>query len=120
MPLHHIRPENSTSCAYAPALQDPASYTTAVHAVAAMPPSRDARRDNKRPLELLAAAAEITQAVRLAANALRATAPQFRNVVQWYEGDAHGSGNWGVTYRRYVDGFVKAVARDLQIEDHVF
>ena len=51
-----------------------------------------------------------------------ATAPQFRNVVQWYEGDAHGSGNWGVTYRRYVDGFVKAVAQDLQIEDgaHVF
>ncbi len=51
-----------------------------------------------------------------------ATAPQFRNVVQWYEGDAHGSGNWGVTYRRYVDGFVKAVAQDLQIYDgaHVF
>ena len=51
-----------------------------------------------------------------------ATAPQFRNVVQWYEGDAHGSGNWGVTYRRYVDGFVKAVAQDLRIEDgaHVF
>ncbi|CAH0365909.1 unnamed protein product [Pelagomonas calceolata] len=46
-----------------------------------------------------------------------ATAPQFRNVVQWYEGDAHGSGNWGVTYRRYVDGFVKAVADDLGIEE---
>ena len=46
-----------------------------------------------------------------------ATAPQFRNVVQWYEGDAHGSGNWGVTYRRYVDGFVKQIADDLGIEE---
>ena len=46
-----------------------------------------------------------------------ATAPQFRDVREWYEGDAHGSGNWGVTYRRYVDGFVKAVADDLELKD---
>ena len=46
-----------------------------------------------------------------------ATAPRFRDVREWYEGDAHGSGNWGVTYRRYVDGFVKAVAEDLELKD---
>ena len=110
--LLHREPENGTSKPSATARPCKLHHTLCSAKTLPMcrqkASSRDARRNNKRPLELLAAAAEINQAVRLAANPLRRRAPQFRSVVQWYEGDAHGSGNWGVTYRRYVDGFVKA------------
>ena len=87
MPLHHIRPENSTSTASIRAsIADPAH---AAHSCARRrsdavdTPSRDAR-NNERALELLAAPTKINQAVRLAANPLRdgAPVPQRRQVVR--------------------------------------
>ena len=79
MPLLHPKDENDTGSAAGDLLHPLCQLQQTASCNAIKTVSRNnTRRDNERALELLAAAAEVNQAVRLAANPLRdgAAVPQ--------------------------------------------